>query len=152
MRIEGSFNVKAARTDVWRNITDPEIMGRCIPGCQSITVTGPDTYQANIEVKLGPIKTTFNVDVEVTEEVEPDHVISRTRGEEGSRASTISAENRLELSDADSGGTDVYYCSEVAIAGRLGKYGHGIMKKVAKNLSDKFVDRFREQIATDEAA
>ncbi len=152
MKIEGEFTVAAPRTIVWRHITDPEIMGPCIPGCNSIEVTGPNTYLANVQIKLGPIKTKFNLEVEVIEEVEPDHVISRTRGEEGSRASMVSAENVLRLSDADSGETRVYYSSEVSIVGRLGKYGHGVMKKVAKKLCDKFADNFRERVENSKAA
>ncbi len=151
MEIKGTFTVAAPRSKVWRFITDPEVMGPCIPGCESIEVTGPNTYLAKVQVKLGPIKTRFNLEVELIEEVEPDRVISRTRGEEGSRASIVSAENVLRLSNADSGGTEIYYRSEVAITGRLGKYGHGVMKKVAKKLSDKFADDFRAQVESGEA-
>ena len=151
MKIEESFIVAAPRADVWRCITDPEVMGPCIPGCESIEVTGPTTYIADIQVKVGPIKARFNLEVEVIEEVEPDHVISRTRGQEGSRASMVSAESMLRLSDADSGGTEVFYRSEVAITGRLGKYGNGMMKKIAKKLGNKFADDFRERVENGEA-
>ncbi len=57
----------------------------------------------------------------------------------------------LRLSDADSGGTEIYYSSEVEITGRLGKYGLGVMKKIAQKLSDKFADDFREQVENGEA-
>ena len=151
MKIEETFTVAAPRGKVWRFITDPEVMGPCIPGCDSIEVTGPTTYNAGVRVKVGPIKARFNLEVEVIEEIEPDSVISRTRGEEGSRASIVSAESVLRLSDADSGGTEVYYSSEVAISGRLGKYGHGMMKKIAKKLSDKFANDFRERVESGKA-
>ncbi len=146
MKIEEAFIIAAPRANVWRCITDPELMGPCIPGCESIKVTGPTTYIADIQVKVGPIKAKFSLDVEVIEQVEPDYIISRTRGQEGSRASMVSAESMLRLSDAESGGTEVYYSSEVAITGRLGKYGHGMMKKIAKKLGNKFADDFRERV------
>jgi len=146
VKIEEAFIIAAPRANVWRCITDPELMGPCIPGCESIKVTGPTTYIADIQVKVGPIKAKFSLDVEVIEQVEPDYIISRTRGQEGSRASMVSAESMLRLSDAESGGTEVYYSSEVAITGRLGKYGHGMMKKIAKKLGNKFADDFRERV------
>ncbi len=151
MKIEETFTVAAPRGKVWRFITDPEVMGPCIPGCESIEVTGPTTYNAGVRVKVGPIKARFNLEVEVIEEIEPDRVISRTRGEEGSRASIVSAENILRLSDADSGGTEIYYSSDIAIVGRLGKYGHGVMKKIVKKLCGKFADDFRERVESTEA-
>lgn len=146
MKIEGNFTVAAPRQTVWRMITDPDEMGPCIPGCESIEVTGPNTYTARVKVRVGPIKVRFNLEVEVTKEVAPDLVISVTRGEEGSRASVVSSQNTLRLSDADDGGTNVYYGAEVAISGRLGKYGHGIMKKIAAKLGDKFAEAFRERV------
>ncbi len=151
MKIEDSFTVAAPRQKVWRFITNPDEMGPCIPGCETIEVTGPDTYTAGVKVKVGPIKVRFNLEVEVTEEVAPDVVISVTRGEEGSRASVVSSQNTLRLSDANGGGTEIYYCSEVAISGRLGKYGHGVMKKIAKKLGDKFAGAFRERVEGEEA-
>jgi uncharacterized protein len=146
MKIEETFVVAAPRALVWRFITDPNEMGPCIPGCQNIEIAGPTTYIAEVRIKIGPIKTTFNLEVEVTEEVAPVHVLSRTSGEEGSRASMVSAENVLRLADAEGGGTEVFYSSEVVIAGRLGKYGHGIMKKIARKLGDRFADAFRERV------
>lgn len=146
MKIEGTFDVAAPREKVWRFITDPDEMGPCIPGCESIEVTGPDTYTAFVKLKVGPIKVRFNLEVEVTEEVAPELVKSVTRGEEGSRASIVSSQNTLRLSDADDGGTQIYYGSEVAISGRLGKYGHGVMKKIAAKLGDKFADAFRARV------
>ena len=146
MKIEGTFNVAAGRPKVWQYISDPAVMGSCIPGCNPIDVTGESTYQANIEVKVDPIKAKFGIEVEVIEEVEPDHIVSASCGEEDGRASVISANSFLKLCDSDVGGTEVYYSSDGMISGRLGKYGHGIMKKVARNLSNKFVDEFREQV------
>jgi hypothetical protein len=146
MKIEGNFTVAAPRQTVWRLITDPDEMGPCIPGCESIEVTGPNTYTACVKLRVGPIKVRFNLEVEVTEELAPELVISVTRGEEGSRASIISSQNTLRLSDADDGGTEIHYSAEVAISGRLGKYGHGVMKKIAAKLGDKFAEAFRERV------
>ena len=48
MKIEGTFNVAAARPEVWQYITDPGVMGSCIPGCDSIEVTG-DRFESILE-------------------------------------------------------------------------------------------------------
>ena len=91
LQIEDSFTVDAPLERVWSMITDPEVVGPCIPGCQQIEVTGPDTYKADIKVAVGPIKTTFTVTVEKTEERPPHFAASTTKGEEGGRASTLNA-------------------------------------------------------------
>ena len=56
-----------------------------------------------VKIQVGPISARFSLIVEVTEETPPWRVISVTRGEEGTRASIVSAENVLELALARSG-------------------------------------------------
>ncbi len=130
---------------MWRVITDPEQVGPCIPGCQEIEVTGPTTYRATVKMAIGPIKTTFNVDVELTEERPPNYAATVSRGEEGGKASTLTAKSELRLAAVDGGETEVTYSSDISLAGRLGKYGLGIMKKKAKTYGEEFAVAFRER-------
>lgn len=146
MRIEGSFIVAAPRERVFAEITNPALMASCVPGCEAIEVVDPKTYRARILVEVGPIKARFNLIVEVKSEVPPERVVSVTRGEEGSRASMLSANNELVLAPAAGGGTEVKYVSEVSVTGRLGKFGLGMMKKKAEQLGAKFADNFRSKI------
>jgi uncharacterized protein len=143
MRVEGSFKVAAARERVFAEITNPALMATCIPGCDSIEVIDPKTYRASIVVEVGPIKARFNLIVEVTAEEPPVRVLSVTRGEEGGRASMLSAHNELLLEATPDGATDVRYASDVAVTGRLGKFGLGIMKKKSEALAARFVQAFR---------
>lgn len=146
MRIEGRFIVAAPREQVYARITDPALMAGCIPGCEAIEVVDAKTYRARILIEVGPIKARFNLIVEVTKEEPPVRVVSVTRGEEGSRASIVSANNELVLAAAPEGGTEVHYVSEVSVTGRLGKFGLGVMKKKAQALGDKFAENFRAKL------
>ena len=152
MQIEESFVVAAPRERVWAFITDPARVGPCIPGCETIEITGPGCYRATVKVAVGPIKTTFNVDVEVTEETPPGFATSVTRGEEGTRASILTAHNMLRLTALDDGATEVTYSSDIALVGRLGRFGLGVMKKKAKALGDIFAATLRERVEASEAA
>ncbi len=145
MKIEQTFRVSAPLDVVWRMITDPEQVGPCIPGCQSIEITGPKTYKTGIRVAIGPIKTTFVLEVELTEERPPNYAASITRGEEGGRASRLTAKSELHLAATDNGETEVTYSSDVSITGRLGRFGLGIMKKKAKTYGEEFAVAFRER-------
>jgi len=146
LKIEDSFTINASQGDVWMAITDPDIVTPCVPGCQNVQVLGPNTYSANIKVKIGPINAKFRLNVEVTRETPPVEVHSTTRGEEGSKASVLQAKSLVRLKQVDANTTEVYYCSEVNIIGRLGKFGFGIMKKKAKTLGDEFAEAFRKTV------
>jgi carbon monoxide dehydrogenase subunit G len=146
MKIEGSFRVQAPIDTVWRYITDPGEVAPCLPGCENVEVTGANTYRATIRVALGPIKTAFNVTVELTEQQPPHFAASVTRGEEGGKASTLTARNELRLRALDPGTTEVSYSSDVSLFGRLGKYGLGVMKKKAESLGQEFAQSFGARV------
>ncbi len=154
MLIEETFQVAAPPEKVWRFITDPAEVGPCVPGMEDIQITGPNTYQAKVKLAVGPIKAAFTFNVEVTKETPPSEILSVTRGEEGSRASMVSTNNILRLAPAadGSGGTEVYYSSEISITGRLGKFGLGVMRKKAKSLGEEFAESFCARVESGEEA
>ncbi len=118
----------------------------CFPGCQGVTPLGEDRYKAAIKVKIGPIKTVFNVNFEATEERPPEYSAYTTRGEEGNRASRLKAESTLSLSPLDDCRTMVVYTSDLSLVGRLGKFGLGVMMKKADSMGDEFVQALCAQI------
>lgn len=138
MKITDSFTVAAPVDRTWRAITDPEVVGACLPGCEEIETVSPTLYRARIGVKLGPISAKFAAEVEVLAEEPPKRVVSVTRGEEGGRASNLRSDNILSLEPTDDGGTQVTYESEMSVTGRLAKFGFGVMKKKAQSLAVEF--------------
>lgn len=146
MKIEKTFTVAASREQVWEFITAPERVAACIPGCQSVEVTGPGTYKAQVKLQVGPIKAGFKLDVATTEERPPEFSAYSTRGEEGGKASRVTADSTLSLKPIDEGHTEVTYASEISVVGRLGKFGLGIMKKKADAMGEEFVQALRERV------
>ena len=146
MRLEGHFEIDQPQSMVWQKITDHSLMAGCIPGCENITKVNDNTYEASIAISVGIIKARFDVAVEVTKEIEPSEVHSRTTGQEGTRSSLLTSDNFLKLSVISANKTRVDYTSEVSVSGRLGKYGLGMMQKYTNKIADQFVANFREAI------
>ena len=146
MRIEGTFDVALPRAAVYGHLTDAGLMAECVPGCEQIEQISATGYRTRVTIGIGNIKASFNLVVEVTREQPPERVLSQTRGEEGSRASILSADNELVLLELDSATTRVTYASEVSVTGRLGKFALGVMKKKVESLGQEFADRLRTRI------
>lgn len=144
MQIAESFAVAAPRARVWALIRDPEQMIACVPGCESIEQVDESNYTAAVKVAVGPIKARFNLAIAILEERAPDYVRTESKGEEGSRASVVRSVNTVTLSDTEDGGTELAYASDVEISGRLGRYGAGMMKKIAGRMAKSFEASFRE--------
>ena len=142
MKIEGGFLVNAPVDRVWHLITSPDYVASCVPGCEKVEVTGPGSYKATVKLTIGPIRATFNVAVELLEQRPPTFWKSAIRGEEGGKASSLTATSELHLHSIADDRTEVRYGSEVSIFGRLGKFGLGMMKKRAEMLGDEFAKSF----------
>jgi carbon monoxide dehydrogenase subunit G len=143
MKLEHAFDVAADQETVWTLIRDPARMVPCVPGCEECEQVGDDEYRAKVTVSVGPIKASFNLTIDIVEEHPPTLLVSRSRGEEGSRASVVKSDNELRLEALPDGGTRISYAAEVEISGRLGRYGAGMMKKIATRLAGKFEESFQ---------
>ena len=148
MKIEETFSVNAPIARAWRFIMNPGPVAPCIPGCGDVEILGENKYRANVKLAVGPIKTNFNVTVEITEQQAPNFAATLTRGEEGGKASMVTANSELRLKPVNGEQTEVNYKSEVSIVGRLGKFGLGIMKKKAKAVGEEFAENFRARLET----
>ena len=56
------------------------------------------------------------------------------------------------LTALDEATTEVMYSSEISLIGRLGKFGQGMMNKVADSIGDSFVQAMRKEIEVGEEA
>jgi carbon monoxide dehydrogenase subunit G len=148
MHLEGEFTVAAPRLTVWQAVHDPALLARCVPGCEEAAQIGENSYRAVVKAKVGPISARFTLVVDIVEEEAPDRLRIKAQGEEGSRASMLTAESELALSDDGDGRTRVTWASDVNLSGRLGKYGLGLMKKKAESLSAEFVTAFSRRVET----
>lgn len=146
MKIEKTFSVAAPQQVVWDTITSPQEVASCIPGCEEVSEIEPGKYKASIKVQVGPIKTKFQAEIEALEERPPEYAAYLTKGSEGGKASKVTANSALSLRAISDKETEVSYSSEINIVGRLGKFGQGMMHKVADSMGDKFVDALRDKV------
>lgn len=63
MDTTGEERIPASREAVWHGLNDPDILRRCIPGCQSLEMKSPTELAAIVKVKIGPVSATFKGNV-----------------------------------------------------------------------------------------
>ena len=139
MDIKKSFCVAAPQSEVWEFITSAEKVATCLPGVKEVHVQSPGRYTGLMNIKIGPIKTLIKADVTEIEQSAPEFISYLIKGEEGRRASRLSAETRLTLTRVSSAQTNVEFTSHAVIVGRLGKFAGGTMNKLADAISEKFI-------------
>src|SRR3546814_9874979 len=68
---------------VWQALNDPDVLRRCIPGCQSLTKESDTRMVATVEIKIGPIGARFNGAVELADINAPDSYTLIMEGQAG---------------------------------------------------------------------
>jgi len=149
MIVEKTFTIDAPISKVWATIIDPEQVAHCIPGCESVKKIDDDNYKAVVKVAIGPIKTSFNIDICCTEQRPPEFATYVTNGDEGGKASRVKATSNLRLKSLSDTQTEVSYSSDINIVGRLGKFGSGMVLKVADSMGDDFVLGLKNVISSE---
>ena len=72
MDISGEYRLALGRQDAWRALMDPEVLRRCIPGCEELEQIEADRYRARVRLVIGPVKATFHVDLRIVEANPPE--------------------------------------------------------------------------------
>jgi carbon monoxide dehydrogenase subunit G len=140
MQMIGQQRIAAPKQRVWETLYDPEILKRCIPGCQSMTREADDRLRVIAEVKIGPIGARFNALVSRAD-LDPPHGYTMRIDGQGGTVGFVKSGAKLRFSDDPSGGTLLHYEVDAEVGGRLAQLGGPILDATAKQLSAKF---FRE--------
>ena len=59
IRLEKKYILDISQQNVWEAILDPETLAEILPNCKSLDPIGDHKFDANIEIKIGPIKGQF---------------------------------------------------------------------------------------------
>ena len=81
MNVSGERTFAAPREAVWRVLNDPASMAKTMPGVESFDVHDDKRWTANVKIPLGLGGLKMKVDMEKTEEREPEHASLSDQGQ-----------------------------------------------------------------------
>src|SRR5437773_3227098 len=135
MQIESTQELHAPRERVYACLIDPEILRRCIPGCESLALIGERIYAATLKAGVGSIKGTFKGDVRLEDMRPPEHYRIVVQGKGAMGFAKGSADFDLEEKD---GGTLIRYSGEMQIGGSIAGVGQRMIQGAAKMMASQF--------------
>ena len=138
MRFEGSTEINAPRDKVWAYVTDPNQVGQCGPGVESIEVIDDTHFKATAKVGIGFISARFNVNMEFAELTAPDAAIIKAHGQ--APGSAVDADASMRLSDGANGGTVMDWSADVNISGTLASVGARLIEGTANKMIGQTFD------------
>ena len=138
MEIEKTLLLEAPPARVWALLLDPNAMGACVPGMESIEVISDDEYVAVMKVKISFISARFKLKTRIVESDAPRYLRAEGTGEDTSVASSLKQVSEMWLAEREGGGTELRMKVKVDVLGRMGTFGLGVMKTKADRLWDEF--------------
>ncbi|QIG97490.1 MULTISPECIES: SRPBCC family protein [unclassified Bradyrhizobium] len=145
MQMNDSQRIPATKEKVWAALNDPEILKRCIPGCQSLEMASPTEMTATVVLKVGPVKATFGGKVTLSDLDPPNSY--RISGEgSGGIAGFAKGGAIVTLTSEGPDLTVLAYAVDAQIGGKLAQLGGRLIDSTARKLAGEFFKSFGEVV------
>jgi carbon monoxide dehydrogenase subunit G len=147
MHLTGKVSIAAPQDKVFAFLTDPNQVGTCAPGLESITVTEPGRkFQAKAGIGFGSVKATFVGDAEWLELEPPNRAKVKAHGRAPGSAADVTSE--MKLAPDGNGNTLMEWSADIAVLGQLASLAARMMVPVSQKLTEQFFDCVRKKIET----
>jgi uncharacterized protein len=147
MDVSGSQKVKAPRPLVFNALLDPEVLKKCVPGCDSAEfVDFPTGRQLKLTVtpSIPGLKGPYNIFLQTGEVVVPSRVV--IIAEPTSSMGSIKATCTIDLIE-DSEVTNLTYNANAVMDGKIAATPDMIVKGAVRVALDQFFKNFEKQVS-----
>jgi uncharacterized protein len=143
MRVEGTKTLNAPRQDVWQVLNDPTRMAKTMPGVESFDVLDENRWRANVKIPLGLGGLKMTIDMEKTEQREPEFAKMDIKGNGvGAMMNMVTA---FTLEDAGES-TDMRWQADIKIAGPVGAMGQRVLQPIVNQQVTNVLDALEVQV------
>ena len=139
MELTGVKSIPASQKEVWDALHDVERLQHCIPGCESLEWTSNTDIEGRIKTKIGPVKASFNVKMNVSNAVPTESFTLSGQASSGAHGFASGSANITLKEVAE--GCQLNYVTTTKIGGKIAQLGSRLMK----GTSDKFTNQFFEE-------
>ena len=144
MHFEGSVQINASRDKVWAFLIDPNQVGSCGPGVETIEVIDDTHFKATAKVGIGFINARFNVNMEFAEQEPPERAQIKAHGQ--APGSAVDAVAEMRLSDGEDGTTVMDWHADVNLSGTLASVGARLIEGTADKMIGQTFECMREKL------
>ena len=144
MKLAGSYKLNVKKEIVWKALNDPNILKRCIPGCDMFKKESSSVFNATATNQIGPMNATFSGTIALSNIKEnSSYTIS---GESQSSVGFANGRADVKLIEENEITTLTYHV-EAEVGGKIAQLGSRLIDGVAKKMSDYFFGRLADLVA-----
>jgi carbon monoxide dehydrogenase subunit G len=142
------FSLEGPRDRVSALLLDVQSVRSCVPGVTDVTQVSPTSYEATLEVKVGPIKSAFRGSITLDDSQSPERLMATARGKDRTTGSLATVTFDAHLAESEPNVTSVRTTADVSIRGRLGGFGTGVIQATAQQMIGDFASCVNAQLSS----
>ena len=150
MELSDAITLNAPRDRVYAALNDPEVLQRCIPGCEELIKHSDTDLTAKVVLKVGPVKARFSGDVTLDQTGAPQAFSLTGQGIGGAAGHAKGGADVTLTEEGDR--TVLHYTAKADVGGKLAQLGSRLIQSTSKKLAAKFFANFAEAMNEDIAA
>ena len=143
MNVTGERTFDAPRALVWHVLNDPAAMARIMPGVESFDVHDDRRWTAHVKIPLGLGGLKMKVDMEKTEEREPEFAKMAIKGT--GVGAMLNMVTSFDLADVG-GSCAMKWAADVKIAGPVGSMGQRVLQPIVNQQVEHVLSALDAQV------
>jgi carbon monoxide dehydrogenase subunit G len=148
LKIEERFQVAAPPERVFAFLSDPRSVVVCMPGAELESLESERRFLGRVTVKVGAVQVAYKGAVELTlVEAATRRLHAVGEGREQGGAGKVGLELELRVT-ASGAGSEVTIEAEASLAGKIVRFGRGMIESVSRQLFAQFAAAARERLET----
>lgn len=127
-------------------LMDTDTLAKIIPGISRLEKTGDHTFKSIIEIKLGPVNSSFTGNLQMEEITEQKGFTLKVT--QNSKIGNASGTVKINLLPVDDEKTEISFNGDVKLSGLLAGMGQRVMGSVANTLTKQFFSNLEKELKT----
>ena len=144
MQLTGKHVVNASPSKVWDILMNNDTLARIVPGITRLEKTGESTFKSILEIKMGPVNSSFTGDLQMEDIVAQKSYTLKVQ--QNSKIGNAKAAIKIDLLPVDDKQTEVAFDGDVKLSGLIAGMGQRVMGSVSNTLAKQFFSNLEKEL------
>jgi len=144
MEIKGEYQIRSSRETVWQALNDPEMLKKCIPGCESLEKISDTEMAATVMASIGPVRARFNTKLSLQNLKPPESYTLVGESKAGAAGFGRGSADVTLIENDD--GTLLSYVADFRVGGKLAQVGSRLVLGATRKIANDFFGNFSREL------
>jgi uncharacterized protein len=145
MQLTNTQTLPVNQAQAWEALNDIALLQSAIPGCESITPTGENQYEALVTAAIGPVKAKFKGKLRL-EDMQPPTSYKLVFEGQGGAAGHGKGSADIRLEAVSPRETVLHYTATASVGGKIAQIGSRLVDMAAQKMATEFFESFNTRL------